>query len=323
MTSFWTDKKVVVTGGRGFVGGFLVDMLIDLGARVTVMDTGVHGHHHNPYAKYPDPRQVDVTHQGYCGCLFKDADAVFNLAAHVGGLYFNIQHQAEQFWSNLQTLVPPALAAAQVGVPIYLQVSSVCCYGRGLNNPAREQWGRLAEPEAGNAGYSWAKRMGERICDWAFEGRSTRYVIVRPSNIYGPRDDFGERAHVIPALIRKFSGGVSPVKVFGGRQLREFLYVEDAARGMLAVAEKGERGEAYNLGTNGETQVSIADLAEAIEELTGYKGDIDYVQDAPTGDAARKTDCSKVHELGWHHEVGLWDGLERTVNWWREQQGDE
>jgi nucleoside-diphosphate-sugar epimerase len=89
--------------------------------------------------------------------------------------------------------------------------------------------------------------MGEHICDWAFEDSPTRYVIVRPTNIYGPRDYFDETAHVIPALIRKFSSGKDAVEVFGGNQKREFIYVEDVARGMLAAAEHGQRGEAYTL----------------------------------------------------------------------------
>jgi len=319
MTDFWTNKRVVVTGGRGFVGSFLVDMLIEAGAAVTVMDTGARGHNHNPAAHYTDKRQTDVTSQGNCEVQFRYADAVFNLAAHVGGLYYNIAHQAEQFWGNAQLLAPPALAAAQAGVPIYLQVSTVCCYAHGHNNPAREYNGHIGEPEQGNAGYAWAKRMGERICHWAFETLPTRYVIVRPTNIYGRRDYFDDTAHVIPALIRKFAGKMDPVPVYGGSQRREFLYVEDAARGMLAVAEHGERGEAYNLGTNGETQVSIAELAEMIQELVGYKGAIDYIEGVSTGDVARRTDCTKIHALGWKHQVELWDGLKWTVEWSREK----
>jgi len=295
-----------------------VDMLVERGATVVVMDTGVRGKNHNSYVRYTDPRQADVTSQGNCAAVFRNADAVFNLAAHVGGLYFNIAHQAEQFWGNLQTLVPPILAAAQVGVPVYLNVSTVCVYAHGLNNPAQEAFGHLQDPEAGNAGYAWAKRMGERACHWAFEGTETRYVIVRPTNIYGPRDYFDDTAHVIPALIRKFSGP-GPVEVYGGFQKREFLYVEDAARAMLAVAERGVRGEAYNLGTNGETQVDIMDLAQRIERLAGYDGSMRYVQDAATGDQFRSTDSSKVNALGWEYEVGLEEGLQRTVEWYRER----
>jgi GDP-L-fucose synthase len=244
---------------------------------------------------------------------------VFNLAAHVGGLYHNITHQAEMHWGNMQCLVPPALAAAQLGVPVYLDVSTVCIYSRGRNNPAIEVYGHEGEPEQGNAGYAWAKRMGELVCHWAFENAKTRYVIVRPTNIYGPRDYFDESAHVIPALIRKFSDGRNVVQVYGGAQMREFIYVEDIVRGMMAVAEHGTRGEAYNLGTGGETQVTIRQLAMLINDLTGFQGSISFDSDAPTGDFARSTASNKAHALGWRHEVGLEEGLRRTVEWWKTQ----
>jgi GDP-L-fucose synthase len=321
VTDFYKDKRVVVTGARGFVGSFLVDMLVERGAKVVGMDTGVRGKNHNYYVHYTDPRQADVTRQGNCEAVFKDADVVFNLAAHVGGLYHNIAHQAAQFWGNMQCLAPPALAAARVEVPVYLQVSTVCCYADGVNDPAKEYAGHLWEPEAGNAGYAWAKRMGERICHWAFENAPTRYVIVRPTNIFGPRDYFDDTAHVIPALIRKFTDGRDVVEVFGGTQEREFLYVEDAARGMLNVAMAGFRGEAYNLGTGGETKVAIASLAQMIQWLTDHQGLIDFNADAPTGDESRSTAISKVLTLGWKHEVGLEEGLRCTVEWWREEEG--
>jgi len=320
VTNFYQDKRVVVTGARGFVGSFLVDMLIEQGATVIGMDTGVRGKNHNPYAKYRDPRQSDVTKQGNCGALFRDADVVFNLAAHVGGLYHNISHQSEMFWGNMQTLAPPVLAAANAKVPVYLQVSTVCCYSDGYNDPALEANGHYLEPEQGNAGYAWAKRMGERICDWAFETTPTRYVVTRATNIFGPRDYFDDTAHVISALTRKFTDGRDVVEVYGGDQKREFIYVEDVARGMLAVAEHGVRGEAYNLGTHGETQVSIRELALMLDELTGFEGDIHFVEGAPTGDRSRSTDSAKAYALGWRDEVGLGEGLYRTIEWWKGQQ---
>jgi len=317
MTDFYEGKHIVVTGGRGFVGSHLVDMLQQRGASVLVLDNGARGKNHNPLVRYADPRQADVTRRGV-GAWFVTADVVFNLAGHVGGLYHNIAHQAEQFWGNMQTSAVPALEAAQESVPVYLQVSTVCCYASGYNNPAQEENGHLLEPERGNAGYAWAKRMGERVCEWAFEKAPTRYVIVRPTNIYGPRDYFDATAHVIPALIRKFSTQ-DEVDVFGGSQMREFIYVEDVARGMLQVAESGARGEVYNLGTAGATMVSIRVLAETIQRLMNHQGHISFVPDMPTGDEARSTDCEKAWTLGWEHQVSLEEGLRKTIRWWQEQ----
>ena len=317
--SFYKDKRVVVTGGRGFVGSFLVDMLVEQEAQVTVMDTGVRGQNFNPFVDNVSPCIADVTNQGNCAATFRDADVVFNLAAHVGGLYYNIAHQAEMFWGNMQVLASPALAAAKVDVPVYLQVSTVCCYSAGFNNPALERWGHTGLPEQGNAGYAWAKRMGERLCHWAFEDAPTRYVIARPTNCFGPRDYFDDSAHVIPALIRKFTAGGDVVQVFGGEQQREFVYVEDLARGMLAVAEHGDRGGAYNLGTGGETVITIQGLAQMIQLLTDHLGPVKFNSDAPTGDFARSTDSSKAQALGWKYKVGLEEGLQRTIEWWDEQ----
>jgi GDP-L-fucose synthase len=107
--------------------------------------------------------------------------------------------------------------------------------------------------------------------------------------------------------------------LFGGLQEREFIYVEDIARGMMAVAEKGKRGEAYNLGTAGATQISIAGLAEMIQRAVGFEGRVEWIEDVPTGDQRRSTNTDKAYALGWKHEVGLAEGLERTVEWWLAQ----
>jgi GDP-L-fucose synthase len=197
-----------------------------------------------------------------------------------------------------------------------VQVSSVCVYAQGHNNPARETDGHVDVPEPANAGYAWAKRMGEHVAHWSFEDTETKYVIVRPTNMYGIRDYFDERAHVIPALIKKFLTQDRPV-VYGGSQTREFLYADDGARGMMAAAEHGVSGEAYNLGTSGATQITIARLAELIYTLAGSTADVTIDHNAETGDAARCTDSSKAQALGWRHKVSLEEGLGWVIEWYR------
>lgn len=310
---FWKGKKVVVTGARGMIGSYLCEQLVILGAKVFGMDNGSRGHNHNSAVKYTDTRLADVTSPGNCVTTFKDAFAVFNLAAEVGGVYYNISHQASQYWLNTKLQTVPVIAAAHLNIPIFLQTSSVCIYADGYNSPAVEENGHIGEPERSNAGYAWAKRLGERICSWAFAGSETRHVIARPTNVYGERDYFDDKAHVIPALIKKFCAGKEEVQVFGRSQGREFIHADDVAKGMIVLAEKGICGEAYNLGTNGWTHTTIQNLAELIKFYSRSESCINYVMDIETGDSDRWTDSSKAGNLGWRASVGLEMGLERTV----------
>lgn len=316
MNHFWRRRKVVVTGGAGMVGSYLCPMLRDAGAAVIVLDNLSRGKNKVDGVVY---HEMDAGEINTCLCAFRGAFAVFNLAASVGGVYFNLSNQAFQFHENLRLQVAPALAIAQM--PLYarperfLQVSSVCVYSKGYNAPAKEPFGHFGEPEPANAGYAWAKRMGEKVAAWALQ--NAHYSVVRPTNMYGERDYFDERAHVIPALIRKFVEQ-DKVTVFGGKQSREFLHAEDGARAMMFVAEHGRHGQAYNVGTGGETKVTMADLASVISILTGSKAKIEYDTTAEIGNVHRYTDSSKIESLGWRYKIPLEDGLDRTVEWYRQ-----
>jgi GDP-L-fucose synthase len=320
MSRFWANKKVVVTGAAGMAGSRLCRFLLDVGALVTGMDnfsrgtTRVLGVH---YLEFP---YNDATNPHSCRDAFESADVVFNLAAHVGGVYFNLKNQAEQFWGNMQLQSIPAIAAAQTGVPIFVQVSTVCVYSEPYNNPAQESYGHVGNPEPANAGYAWAKRMGENTALWAYNGVNVpgaRVLVVRPTNMYGINDYFDERAHVIPALIKKFiRNDDDVVTVYGGSQYREFIYADDAARGMMAVAEHGTSGEAYNLGTNGETVITIGELACMLRRLLGSGASIAFDEESEIGDRHRCTDSTKAQALGWRYKIGLPYGLSEVIEWY-------
>lgn len=310
--SFYANKKVVVTGGAGMVGSALVEQLIDLGAHVEVLDDLSRGKAWQPGSHIT---RIDAGNELAVRTHLRDAFALFNLAAYVAGVEFNQHNHALMFAQNVRLQTAPILAAAAVGVPHVLQTSSVCVYAPLCNHPAQEPNGHTGQPHVANNGYAWAKRMGERVVGWS---QLDHAVIVRPSNVYGPRDYFDNRAHVIPALIRKAMYD-DVIKVNGsGFEEREFIYVDDVASGMLHALEHGAHQGVYNLGTNGATCVSIRKLVEIIQAAsdTTHKQVI-YSQDFNAGDAARWSDCNAIADLGWFFKTGLADGIQQTVEWYR------
>jgi len=315
MSDFWNQKTVIITGAMGMVGSRLCEFLRNEGAHVFGFDDESRGTYRVAGCEYYVGDASDYAEWMRLFAYRKlHPFAVFNLAAAVGGVYFNQSNHTSQVYKNVQLQTVPAMVAAQRNVPVFVQVSSVCVYADEFNDPAIEFNGHWCEPEEANAGYAWAKRMGERVCHWSF-GESTRFMIVRPTNMFGIRDYFDERAHVIPALIKKCLT-LDKFDVWGGSQTREFLYADDGARGMMAVAQYGKRGEAYNLGTGGETKVTIADLARTIYALTGSGADVTIDCNTTTGDLGRSTDSSKVRALGWAHRVTLEEGLGRVIEWY-------
>jgi GDP-L-fucose synthase len=311
---FWAGEKVVVTGGAGFVGSHLVALLLDAGARVTVVDDFSRGNTRFTQASY---FKADVGGPR-ASVFYEGAFAVFNLAALVAGVIYNQKNHLEMYGQNMRLLTAPLLAAQKAGAQRFLQISSVCVYAPEHLAPCQEAYGRAGEPTLANVGYSLAKRMGERAALWS---TIPHVSIVRPSNIYGPRDYFDERAHVVPALIKKAMHDPSIVVNGTGDEYREFLYVEDAARGMMHALEHGQHGEAYNLGTHGDTCVPIRILTEMIQAAIGEgRKPVVFSADHDAGDNKRYSDCSKIHALGWKHQVGLEEGLAKTVEWYEGQQ---
>lgn len=313
MKSFWTDQRVVVTGGAGMVGAMLVQLLTDNRCHVTVLDDFSRGQTQidSKFVRYVKGDAGDLT---TCEKWFVDADAIFNLAAYIAGVTYNKTHHAEMFERNIRLQMIPAIAAKHVGVKRFLQVSSVCVYAEDKQNPCLES-DIGGEPNEANLGYALSKRMGERIARWS---QLEHCVIVRPANIYGVRDYFDERAHVIPALIKKCLHD-DTIRVYGtGQETREFIYVTDAAYGMMIALEQGQPGEVYNIGTDGANSCTIAELAYTLRETLGIDKSIEFDGNSQ-GDLRRIVNGDKLMRLGWKSGMPLQNGLELTCDWYKSE----
>ena len=308
-------KIVAVTGGCGFIGHHLVPQLLERGARVKIFTQSSHTLGITGHVEYYRWDMGDIDN---CRRAFEGVFAVFNLAAVVSGERDALDNQALQFYHNARVQCAPAIAAFQVGVPRFLQVSSVSAYSSECSSLAVEEKAHMGTP---TYSYAMAKRMGEQTVWWLYgkEKRANKAVIVRPSNMYGEYDNFGHNAHVVPVLIRKFveSDG-SPVVLYGdGKGTRDLLYAGDGAAGMIAALEHGKNGRIYNLGTSGSQVVSIRQMAEKIKALLGSKSKIVFSNSTAVTDANRCIMATRARvELGWTYEVSFDEGLRRTIDWY-------
>lgn len=318
--SYWRRKKVLVTGGAGFIGSHVTERLAAAGARVTVADGFGPDAKRNLKAVWKDVRRVkaDLMDPRQCDKAAKGHDVVLNLAARVAGVGYNVDHHGTMFRDNTALSMNMLEAARKAGVGRYLVVSSACVYPRDCMVPTPESEGFRDRPEATNEGYGWAKRMSEYAgAAYAAEfGMSV--AIARPYNAYGPRDHFDpKKSHVIAALIKRVCDGEDPVLVWGdGSPSRAFLYVDDFARGLLEVAEKYPKADPINLGTDEE--VTIRELAEKIIRLSGSKALLRFDKTKPAGQPRRNCDVTKARRaVGFKAAVSLEEGLHRTIAWYR------
>lgn len=308
-------KKVIVTGGAGFVGHHLVNNLLGHGYHVVVLDDMSNGRHVNRKAEF---YQADVSIVHTCKHFFKGADMVFNLAATVAGVEYNKYHNAQMFQKNINTLVSPVIAAQEVGVPHFLQVSSVCIYDPSNQDMPDESIGYEGRPHIANGGYGQAKRDGEYAA--LFWSNLEHVVVARPSNMFGPGDDFDpDKAHVIPALINRIHATKNgdTLEVYGRPDIvREFLYVEDCAEAMIHLLENTTGREAYNVGTGGQTAVTIGELVETLLQVMGKELQVSWSSDKGGGDDKRRSNTAKVEATGWKYKTDLQTGLKKTMEWY-------
>lgn len=321
-TSFWKNKKVLVTGGTGFIGSHVVEKLVRRGADVTVLDNLQNGKVKNLSAV---KSKISLIH-GDCGDLSdalracKGKDIVMNLAARVGGIEYNRTHQATMLRDNLNIEITMIEAARISRVEKFLVISSACVYPRECSVPTPETEGFVSEPELTNGGYGWAKRMAELLGKYYAEEFGMRVAIVRPYNCYGPRDHFDPKtSHVIPALIKRVFDGENPITVWGtGRQTRAFLFVEDLAEGMIAAIERYPVPDPVNLGTDEE--VTVAALVDKIITLSGKKVAVQFDKTKPDGSTRRNSDNRKAKKhLQFTAKTRLDEGLVKTIEWYRHE----
>jgi GDP-L-fucose synthase len=301
--SFWSDRRVAVTGGGGFLGRAVTRDLEQLGAEVRVIRSAEH----------------DLRDPEACGQALAGSEVVLHLAARVGGIGFNRRNPAPLAYDNLVMGTNVFEQSRQLGVEKLVCACSVCAYPKHTPVPFREDDLWIGYPEESNAPYGLAKKMLLVLSDayraqYGFD--SCAPVIA---NLYGPGDNYDlEDSHVIAAMIRKFTEAVEEgreeVVLWGtGSPTREFLYVDDAARALILAAERLETSEPVNVGTGRET--SIRDLAETVARLSGFEGELRWDTSRPDGQPSRYLDVSRAREwIGFEAEMPLEQGLERAID---------
>jgi len=310
----YKDKKVLVTGGTGLIGKPLVEMLIEQGARVRIVSLD------DPLRAHPEAEFFRLNLMQFENCLgaCEGCDFVFNLVGIKGSPAMTRSKPASFFVPTILFNLNMMEAARQCGVKRYLYTSTIGVYSPAEIFYEDEVWKTFPSENDKFAG--WAKRMGELGAQaYDIEYGWKNIEIVRPANVYGPYDNFDpNNAMVIPSLINRAESGENPLTVWGdGSAVRDFVYSQDVARGMLLVLEKAP-GSPVNLGSG--IGVSIKEIVEIIVGNMGDKPEIIWDTSKPSGDRKRLMDVSRAKAIGFEPEVSIQEGIRETMQWYLENK---
>jgi dTDP-glucose 4,6-dehydratase/GDP-L-fucose synthase len=311
---YWDGKSVMVTGGAGFLGSHLVEELERRSDRVDIFV---------PRSDEYDLRNRSEIRQALTD---SDPDVVIHLAATVGGIGANRKNPGKYFYENAIMGIELIEQARRFGVDKFTILGTICSYPKHTPVPFSEEDLFEGYPEETNAPYGIAKKALLTQSRAYRKQYGFKSIYLMPVNLYGPRDDFDlETSHVIPAIIRKCvearENGDDSITAWGtGKPTREFLYVKDAADGILTATERYDESDPVNLGSG--MEISIRGLVEKIADLTGFEGEIEWDTSKPDGQPRRKLDTSRAREcFGWKATSSFDDGLERTIEWFKDHFG--
>ena len=323
---FWANKRVLVGGGAGFLGSYLTPLLVESGARVTVVDNFDNSSIES-LARVIDQIEfveADLRDAETCDRLTKDKDVVMNLAAKAFGMEYSRAHNGEMLVYNLLSTLTALEAARKNGVERVLIVSSSCVYPDEAPIPTPELDVFTDLPESVNQGYGWAKRIQELAGEYYARDYGMKITTVRPFNPYGGNYRWGseDKAHVIPALVKRVMDGEDPLVVWGsGNQRRNFLHAKDAMRLLMKIVEKDVVATPVNIGYD--YDVTIADLVNLICEIAGVAPEIIFDTNKPEGRFRKCADATRLREVtdNYQPEVTLREGIEEMIDWYKRSFG--
>ena len=305
----WSEKKILVTGGNGFLGSFLIEELTKIDAKNIVT---------------PSSKDYDLRNKTDCKNLLKNADVVFHLAGNAGGIGFLKERPANVFYDNIMMGTKLIHASKEAGVEKLITLRTICSYPKFSPIPFDEENIWDGYPEETNASYGLAKKMLLVQSKAYREQYGFKSTVLIPTNLYGPKDNFDPNyANVIPTMINKISVAKKQndksVTLWGdGTPTRDFLYVQDAALGLILAAEKYEENLPVNLGS--EEEVSIKELFSLISELMKFDGHAEWDKSKPNGQPRRKVSNKRAEEkFGFKPGINLKDGLAKTIDWYQNQ----